>query len=472
MKPPQYISDAAERGLELLREGKGGDGLTEGTKDAARKMAAGEVSDEKIIKASAWGARHKVDLESPNNSNPKDPDYPAAGAVAHFLWGINPLDPQPARDWFDRQSEKIQSGEKLSKYDMNPPTIDAEEKTISGVSLISTGEARGHRSTESGMKLMVDQTTLQEVYDCCCNMGSVKVKLDHGSGILSTIGFVDGFGLGDGKVTANLHIYDAEPEAERIFEIAEKNPQHMGISLEFLGVDQEDPMEKVCYARCTEVLTAALVSDPAANASLFSIPAPLDATHSSAKINPSSSKTSVTQFMKKFESAIPEILPTEDPSINKNIPAECPMDLAQLMKAFTDHMADYSAFKTSMQEVNDTSSGTPPEGQPITVDPLVKTSNMEDGVLVIDKDTPAEAEAEKALTKAARLGAEIAIRHLSGKMGVVLPSSGYPSSTPKARSFSEIVNDETKRMNGDATAAMLFSIKNHPKEYAQSRNIR
>jgi hypothetical protein len=470
MKPPQYIRDAAERGLELLRAGKGGDGLTEGTKAAARKMAAGEVSEEKIIKASAWGARHKVDLESPNNSNPKDPDYPAAGAVAHFLWGINPLDPQPARDWFDRQAEKIQAGEKLSKYDMNSTTIDADAGTISGVSLISIGEARGHRSTESGLRLLVDQTTLQEVYDCCCQMGSVKVKLDHGSGILSTIGFVDGFGLGGDKVTANLHIYDAEPEAQRIFEIAAKNPQHMGISLEFMGVDQEDPMEKVCYARCTEVLTAALVSDPAANVSLFSIPAPLDATHSSAKINPSSfKKTSVTQFMKKFESAIPEILPMEDPVIKKDEPA----DLAQLLKAFADHMAEYADFKKSMQEVNDTAPGNPPEGgQSITVDPLTKAKNMDDGVLVIDKDTPEEAEAEKALTKAARLGAEIAIRHLSGKMGVILPSSGYPSSTPKARSFSEIVNDETKRMNGDATAAMLFSIKNHPKEYAQSRNIR
>lgn len=466
MKPPQYISDAAERGLGLLREGKGGDGLTEGTKAAARKMAAGEISDEKIIKASAWGARHKVDLESPNNSNPKDPDYPAAGAVAHFLWGINPLDPQPARDWFDRQSEKIQSGEKLSKYDMNPPTINADAGTISGVSLISVGEARGHRSTESGLRLLVDQTTLQEVYNCCCEMGSVKVKVDHGSGILSTIGFVDGFGLMNGKVTANLHIYDAEPQAERIFEIAKKNPQHMGISLEFLGVDQEDPMEQCSYARCTEVLTAALVSDPAANASLFSIPTPLDATHSPAKINPSNFvKTSTTQFMKKLETA-PEM---EDPKTMKDETT----DLAQLLKAFADHMADYSAFKTSMQEVNDTASGdTPSGGESITVDPVTKAQNMEDGVLVVDKDTPAEAEAEKALTKAARLGAEIAIRHLSGKMGVILPSSGYPSSTPKARSFAEIVSDETKRMNGDSTAAMLFSIKNHPKEYAQSRNVR
>lgn len=350
---------------------------------------------------------------------------------------------------------------------MNSTTIDADAGTISGVSLITIGEARGHRSTESGLRLLVDQTTLQEVYDCCCQMGSVKVKLDHGSGILSTIGFVDGFGLGGDKVTANLHIYDAEPEAQRIFEIAEKNPQHMGISLEFLGVDQEDPMEKVCYARCTEVLTAALVSDPAANVSLFSIPTPLDATHSPAKINPSSlKKTSLTQFMKKLETA-PEKLETEDPKMMKEEPA----DLAQLLKAFNEHMADYNNFKTSMQEVNDTAPGTPPEGgQSITVDPLTKAKNMEDGVIVIEKED--DDEEEKAMTKAARLGAEIAIRHLSGKMGVILPSSGYPASTPKARSFGEIVNDETKRMNGDATAAMLFSIKNYPKEYAQSRNIR
>jgi hypothetical protein len=168
--------------------------------------------------------------------------------------------------------------------------------------------------------------------------------------------------------------------------------------------------------------------------------------------------------MKKLESAIPVILPIEDPVIKKDEPA----DLAQLMKAFAEHMAEYTDFKKSMQEVNDTAPGTPPEdGQSITVDPLTKAKNMEDAVLVVEKEDD-----EEALTKAARLGAEIAIRHLSGKMGVILPSSGYPASTPKARSFAEIVNDETKRMNGDATAAMLFSIKNHPKEYAQSRNIR
>jgi len=39
MKPPEYIINAAKRGLEFLRDGEGGDGLTEGTKDAARRMA-------------------------------------------------------------------------------------------------------------------------------------------------------------------------------------------------------------------------------------------------------------------------------------------------------------------------------------------------------------------------------------------------------------------------------------------------
>jgi ATP-dependent protease ClpP protease subunit len=109
MKPPDYIIATAKRGLELLNEGYGGDGLTEGTKDAARRMAAGEVSDEKIIKASAWGARHAVDLEAGKNNNPDDKEWPGAGAVAHYLWGINPLNPAPARAWFDKQSEKIQN---------------------------------------------------------------------------------------------------------------------------------------------------------------------------------------------------------------------------------------------------------------------------------------------------------------------------------------------------------------------------
>jgi HK97 family phage prohead protease len=105
--PPAYIRDAAARGIDLYEDGKAGDGVTEGTIREARAMARGQVSEDKVIRASAWGARHAVDLEASKNSNPDDDEWPGAGAVAHYLWGIDPLDPAPARAWFDRKSEQI-----------------------------------------------------------------------------------------------------------------------------------------------------------------------------------------------------------------------------------------------------------------------------------------------------------------------------------------------------------------------------
>ena len=104
---PDYISAAAARGLEYRAQGFGGDGLTEQTIREARAMAEGEVSDDKVIRANAWGARHAVDLEAPKNSDPDDDGWPGAGAVAHYLWGIDPLNPEPARAWFERKADDI-----------------------------------------------------------------------------------------------------------------------------------------------------------------------------------------------------------------------------------------------------------------------------------------------------------------------------------------------------------------------------
>ena len=105
--PPEYIQAAARKGLEYNRAGRGGDGLTDQTLREARLLADGTVSDDKIVRAAAWGARHAVDLEPAKNSNSNDREFPGAGAVAHYLWGINPLDPMPARDWFERQADMI-----------------------------------------------------------------------------------------------------------------------------------------------------------------------------------------------------------------------------------------------------------------------------------------------------------------------------------------------------------------------------
>jgi len=109
LSPPQYIRDAASKGLEYYAEGLAGDGLVAATVREARAMARGEVTEDKIIRANAWGARHAPDLDAPRNSNADDEGFPGAGAVAHYLWGIDPLNPMPARNWFERKADQIKA---------------------------------------------------------------------------------------------------------------------------------------------------------------------------------------------------------------------------------------------------------------------------------------------------------------------------------------------------------------------------
>jgi uncharacterized protein len=122
--PPNYMQDAAARGLELRREGFAGDGVTDATVREARDMAAGSISDDKIIRAFAWSQRHAVDLRAPKNNDPDHPDWPGAGAVAHYLWGINPLNPQPAIRFLERESNRLQGRTTMS--DLEIRTIDTE----------------------------------------------------------------------------------------------------------------------------------------------------------------------------------------------------------------------------------------------------------------------------------------------------------------------------------------------------------
>jgi HK97 family phage prohead protease len=106
---PQYIRDAAAKGLEYYAQGLAGDGLVSATVREARALARGEVSEDKVVRAAAWGARHAPDLDAPQNSNATNDEFPGAGAVAHYLWGINPLSPASARNWFERKSQQIQA---------------------------------------------------------------------------------------------------------------------------------------------------------------------------------------------------------------------------------------------------------------------------------------------------------------------------------------------------------------------------
>ena len=106
---PSYIREAASQGVEYHEEGLSGDGVVPRTVSEARAMARGEVSEDKVVRASAWAARHRPDLDA-DGARPDEDGYPTPGAVAHLLWGI----PTGSRyddavAWFDRKAEQVKA---------------------------------------------------------------------------------------------------------------------------------------------------------------------------------------------------------------------------------------------------------------------------------------------------------------------------------------------------------------------------
>ena len=118
---PGYIQQAAAQGLEYHREGKSGSGVVERTVREAAAMARGDVSEDKVVRAAAWAARHRADLDA-TGARPGEDGYPTPGAVAHLLWGI----PTGARyadavAWFDRKSEQVKDeGRKMTVTPVEP----------------------------------------------------------------------------------------------------------------------------------------------------------------------------------------------------------------------------------------------------------------------------------------------------------------------------------------------------------------
>lgn len=107
---PSYVASNAERGLRLYEDGRGGDGLVAATIAGARDMVRGSVTEEKVGRMGPWIARHLVDLDAPQNSDPDDPGYPGPGLVAMLLWGAGP-DKDGARrtmEWAEAKAASLE----------------------------------------------------------------------------------------------------------------------------------------------------------------------------------------------------------------------------------------------------------------------------------------------------------------------------------------------------------------------------
>jgi HK97 family phage prohead protease len=152
---PQFIRDNAQRGLDYLSEGFGGDGLTEGTKSAAREMANGNISDNKVRKMAPWFARHKVDGQAPKNSDSSDPGYPGPGLVAWLLWGGNANFDDAAQDWAQRQINKLDNETNKARSKMKK----TERRTFT-VRNIETREAEDGTMRMAGYAAVFNEPSL------------------------------------------------------------------------------------------------------------------------------------------------------------------------------------------------------------------------------------------------------------------------------------------------------------------------
>lgn len=147
--------------------------------------------------------------------------------------------------------------------------IDAAAGIVSGVSVITVGEARGHYKLDDKGNLapmMVDGKTLQQVKACAEQFeGGLKIKLDHGSGAGAIVGVLKNFRIDGDKLRADMHLLETSPHRAYVLELAATMPDSVGLSIVFSG---ESEFANGCaYARCTELYSCDLVDEPAANPS-------------------------------------------------------------------------------------------------------------------------------------------------------------------------------------------------------------
>ena len=136
-------------------------------------------------------------------------------------------------------------------------TIDAQAATITGVSVITVGEAKGHG-------LIIDEQTLLEVKAAAESYsGGLKVKTDHYTGFNEIVGTLKNFVIDGDQLRADLYLLKNHDATARILEMAELMPDTFGLSISFSGEHQEDGT--VVLARCSEIYSADLVDAPAAN---------------------------------------------------------------------------------------------------------------------------------------------------------------------------------------------------------------
>ena len=191
---PDYVSEAARRGLEWHAEGKSGDGVTDQTIREARDMVEGSISEDKVRRMGPWFQRHRADMDAPKNK-PDNEDFPGAGAVAWALWG-GPTsgDIMRTAKWaeevaarLDREEQDDDDGEDSASAKLPTSaifkTMTIEEKLAAAEALVASASAERDDLRATVEKLTVGASS--EVEALKVEAASKDAKLVELEGLLA-----------------------------------------------------------------------------------------------------------------------------------------------------------------------------------------------------------------------------------------------------------------------------------------------
>lgn len=141
----------------------------------------------------------------------------------------------------------------------NERQFDSKAGVIKGVSLITKGTAKGH-------DLVVDDTTLNQLETSLNNAKDpgVKAKLNHRTGVEAIFGHVNNIHRDGQKLKGDLHLLKTHKDYDHTIELLETMPSQIGLSVAFQG-DKEVGADGRVFARCKNIVSVDLVTDPAAN---------------------------------------------------------------------------------------------------------------------------------------------------------------------------------------------------------------
>ena len=303
---------------------------------------------------------------------------------------------------------------------------EGSNMTLKGVSVLTTGMAKGHQ-------LEIDGTTLEQVKNCAEQFkGGVKVNENHGAGIADIIGKLTNFRIDESgsKLLADLtFLKSRQDRAKYYMDLASEIPDAFGISISFSG-ESELNGSNFDLARCSELYSADLVQHPASNPTgLFSADSGRIVVD---KVNLSNMETTTETTEKKVT-----------PSYN--------------MEDFGKYMEDFASRLSALEAKMNPAPTEEPKAEMEATSPVVEEKT--------DKKEKTEMSAVEA-GKIELSGVLNEIRtELSKMVSAPISHSAPAVNEKKPETFSELVNFEMKANNISKGEALRLCVGKYTEQY-------